>query len=87
MTEEELKQSGGWLFGCDICQEVCPYNHENTPLTDWKEFLPKSGVGFDFFDTLKEAAAPEIPRDSALYRSRSRILPNWQRALEVFKKT
>lgn len=35
---------GDWLFGCDVCQEVCPHNRM-LPKTTWKEFHPESGVG------------------------------------------
>ncbi|MFC1482891.1 tRNA epoxyqueuosine(34) reductase QueG [Candidatus Margulisiibacteriota bacterium] len=39
LLEKELKTFNGWIYGCDCCQEVCPYNSD-TPLTDWKEFWP-----------------------------------------------
>lgn len=35
---------GDWVFGCDVCQEVCPYN-QKPPLSPWVEFHPQSGVG------------------------------------------
>jgi len=79
LTPEELKQTKGWLFGCDICQEVCPYNHGHTPLTSWKEFLPKAGVGFGFFKKDPEDKnESDIPQGTPLYRSRKRLIPNWQ---------
>ena len=41
----ELRQSiGTWVFGCDICQEVCPYN-QRPPEAMWDEFRPDKGVG------------------------------------------
>ena len=33
-----------WLFGCDICQEVCPYNAHAKP-TSIAEFHPAYGAG------------------------------------------
>ena len=33
-----------WLFGCDICQDVCPYNG-HTPPTDEPGFSPNRGAG------------------------------------------
>ncbi|OGS12192.1 MAG: tRNA epoxyqueuosine(34) reductase QueG [Elusimicrobia bacterium RIFOXYA2_FULL_58_8] len=28
IPEPLARLSGGWVYGCDICQEVCPYNEE-----------------------------------------------------------
>lgn len=42
---EDLKSRlNEWVFGCDICQEVCPYNAHPKP-TVLKEFRPDEGVG------------------------------------------
>ncbi len=33
----------GWAFGCDICQDVCPWNSFEQP-TDEADFEPRAGV-------------------------------------------
>lgn len=83
MSEQQIKDAQGWIYGCDICQEVCPYNHDRIPLTDWMEFMPESGVGFDFFEKNSEITPASIPRDTALYRSRQRIIPNIRMARQA----
>ena len=35
-------ETSGWVFGCDVCQDVCPFNKNDKPTKD-KNFYPNEG--------------------------------------------
>ncbi|MBC8033544.1 MAG: tRNA epoxyqueuosine(34) reductase QueG [Chitinophagaceae bacterium] len=65
-------QFGDWMFGCDVCQDVCPWNRFSTP-TKEQGFAPlKEILNFSLSDweALTEESFKEIFRRSPLKRSR-----------------
>jgi len=40
--EEISKNLNNWVFGCDICQEVCPWNNHRNIISKELSFLPRN---------------------------------------------
>lgn len=61
-----------WVFGCDICQDVCPWNRFSNP-TDEIRFSPLPEI-FEFtkekWESLTEEAFKKIFKDSPLKRAK-----------------
>jgi epoxyqueuosine reductase len=57
---EELRTGmGQQVFGCDICQDVCPWNRK-APATDKAEFQPREGLINPALDWLAEISEEEF---------------------------
>ena len=61
---------GEWLFGCDICQEVCPWN-QRVPLSEENRFRADSGL-----NPLELTHLFDL--DAAAFRKAFRHLPLWR---------
>ncbi len=74
---EELRGSmGDWVFGCDICQEVCPWNRK-APLSHEPALQPRPDLeALDLLEImgLSEEAFRRRFRGTALMRSKRRGL-------------
>lgn len=75
LSSEERKLIGGWVFGCDVCQDVCPFNHsalKSDRAPDIVQFSKKSGVGP--FLNIRELLSMQTARDFHKLFSRTAIM-------------
>ena len=79
----------GWAFGCDICNEVCPWNVRFATESSVPEFRPRASLddaGPDFFDKLDEPVFAARFGDTPLQRpGLERMRRNWRAAWTSLK--
>ncbi len=61
-TAQERPLLADWLFGCDICQDVCPWNVSFARATTDPELAPRADVATPDLDLLAAVTAGEFDR-------------------------
>jgi epoxyqueuosine reductase len=70
-TDEQRRSVGAWLFGCDVCQDVCPWNVRFARPTRAPELAPRPALAAPLPDELLHLDAPAFDaryRDTAFER-------------------
>lgn len=83
ICEDVAANLEGWLYGCDICQDVCPWNHAPT-MTSESRFAPRDGnvnASLDQILELDQEAYVNRFRGSAMKRAKLSGLQRNARAL------
>jgi epoxyqueuosine reductase len=84
IPEAVAPQLEGWAFGCDICNEVCPWNQRFAEESRVAEFAPREtlrGAGPDYFEKLTEEEFLRRFGDTPLSRpGLERMRRNWRAA-------
>ncbi|MFA6597848.1 MAG: tRNA epoxyqueuosine(34) reductase QueG [Ignavibacteriaceae bacterium] len=76
-----------WIFGCDICQDVCPWNKKFSTETTETEFQPKEGnkdIPFQLIETMTENSFKQKFTESPILRTK---LKGLKRNAEFLRKS
>ncbi len=89
IPEEVVPALGGWAFGCDICNDVCPWNERFAEPTGVAAFHPRTIPGCGdpgYFDRLEEGEFAALFGDSPLSRpGLAGMRRNWRAGFESLK--
>lgn len=72
IPEEHRKKTGDWIYGCDICQDVCPWNTDPAP-AQMEDLHPREKVtekDLHFWKQLEEEQYDDLFRGSAIRRAK-----------------
>jgi epoxyqueuosine reductase len=62
IPEAAAPKLGGWAFGCDICNDVCPWNERFATPTIHAEFRPRDDLAAAAPDLFEEMTEEEFDR-------------------------
>ena len=82
MNEGFASQTEGWIYGCDICQEVCPWNRFSKPHSGAYEPFPHAEFNLADWEEIDEKAFKKLTRKTAMSRIK------WEKMkhnLKIFK--
>lgn len=84
IPEEFKGKMEGWAFGCDVCQDVCPWNrfaipHKNKELSPSEEFLLSHS---NDFKEITDEIFSSLFKDSPIKRTK---YSGWKRNLDFLK--
>jgi len=68
IPEEHREGLGSHIFGCDICQDVCPWN-SRAPVTQEPAFFARPRPGLENFAKLSAGELHQTTRDSPMARA------------------
>ena len=84
ISEKFKGKFDNWIFGCDICQDVCPWNEKFPKLTSEKGFYPRETViNFEEVGQMTNSEFKKRFNDSPISRAR---LKGLKRNAEFLKK-
>jgi epoxyqueuosine reductase len=72
IPDDVAENLNGWIYGCDICQDVCPWNRFESP-TDEQRFDPRNGettLDAETIINMSHAEYVERFRGSAIKRAK-----------------
>ncbi len=73
LPEDMKHQFKDWIYGCDICQDVCPWNHKSQQQTDEVLFYPRepfTNWSKDDWDAMNEEDFRKLFKGSAIKRTK-----------------
>jgi epoxyqueuosine reductase len=73
IPEEFKGKFDNWIFGCDICQDVCPWNNKFSQITKEEEFFPINGnkdIHFNDILSLEKEEFNKRFKNSAVKRTK-----------------
>lgn len=90
IPEEFAGKMDNWIFGCDICQDVCPWNNKFSTMTGEAEFLPGESAqlnkefDLNYFEGIENSEFKKRFAESPMLRSK---LKGMRRNSEFVRRT